>query len=187
MAAFGGLGCGYFWGWEGAVGGFEVGDALFEVAEVVDACLFSMVVTSMRNACCLWEGCLTCSMASLCISSSLQAGIISLSTPNSSFIFDLRLRSIRLCAVFLAIFLPAMLVELGCFFLVTEADVVDDAGAGRLFDSFAVCFVECVEDCVVCWPGFICMIFLDLVGGGGNEKSEPAVGGCLCWVFECHL
>lgn len=34
---------------------------------------------------------------------------------NSSFIFDLRLRSITLCAVFLAIFLPATLVELGCF------------------------------------------------------------------------
>ena len=31
---------------------------------------------------------------------------------------DLRLRSITLCAVFLAIFLPAALVELGCFLVV---------------------------------------------------------------------
>lgn len=40
-----------------------------------------------------------------------------MSTPNSSFIFDLLLRSITLCAVFRAIFLPARLVELGCFLL----------------------------------------------------------------------
>lgn len=55
-------------------------------------------------------------MASLCISP-VHAGIMLLSRENSSFILLLRLLSIRLCAVFLAIFLPAALVALGCFFL----------------------------------------------------------------------
>lgn len=58
-----------------------------------------------------------CKMASLCISTPLHAGIMSLSTPNSSFIFDrLRLSMIE-CAVFLAIFLPAADVAEGCFLL----------------------------------------------------------------------
>jgi len=51
---------------------------------------------------------------------------MSLSTPNSSFIFDLRLLSIRLWAVFRAILRPAALVELGCFlFPVVEDGVAD--------------------------------------------------------------
>lgn len=48
---------------------------------------------------------------------SVQAGIKALRTPNSSFIFDRRLRSMTLWAVFLAIFFPALLVELGGFLL----------------------------------------------------------------------
>lgn len=51
----------------------------------------------------------------MCISP-VQAGIMSFRTPNSSFILDLLLRSIKLCAVFLAILRPATLVEEGCFF-----------------------------------------------------------------------
>jgi hypothetical protein len=54
-------------------------------------------------------------MASLCISP-VHAGIMLFSRANSSFIL-LRLRlSIRLWAVFRAIFRPAALVALGCFF-----------------------------------------------------------------------
>lgn len=80
---------------EGVVGGLEVGDAFFEIAEVVDA---GLAEGSDVNSC-LKAGSdngSTCSMASLCISWSVQAGIIAFSTPNSSFIFDLRLRSITL-------------------------------------------------------------------------------------------
>lgn len=51
-----------------------------------------------------------------------HAGTRFFRTPNSSFIFDLRLLSITECAVFLAIFLPAALVALGCFLGVTAAD-----------------------------------------------------------------
>jgi hypothetical protein len=54
-------------------------------------------------------------MANLCISP-VHAGIIPFSTANSSFILDRLLRSIKLWAVFLAIFRPAALVAEGCFF-----------------------------------------------------------------------
>ena len=60
-------------------------------------------------------------MASLCISWPVHAGIMPFRVANSSFILDLRLRSITLCAVFLAIFLPAALVELGGFFVAAVA------------------------------------------------------------------
>ena len=103
---------------------------------------------------------LTCSIANLCISWSLQAGIISLSTPNSSFILDLRLRSIKLCAVFRAILRPAAVVLLACFFLPPAAF---SAGA------FASCFSGCALGGSCASFGFICMILRDLVGGGGRE------------------
>lgn len=66
---------------------------------------------------------LTCKMASLCISP-VQAGIMSFKTANSSFILDLRRRSMRLCAVFLAIFRPAALEADGCFFFAGPASLV---------------------------------------------------------------
>jgi len=85
-------------------------------------------------------------MASLCISCPLHAGIMSLSTPNSSFILDLLLRSIRLCAVFLAILRPAAVALPACFLLVPLAAAV-------------VVFASCVLDEVlgVSWVslGFI--------------------------------
>lgn len=111
-------------------GSFEVFDALFQVVDIVDACLAFVSTSSFlaRET----EGLnLTCKIASLCISCPVQAGIISFNVVNSSFILDLRLRSIKLCAVFLAIFLPAALVALGCFFLPPFA------GAGALFDAAA--------------------------------------------------
>lgn len=98
---------------------------------------------------------------------------------------DLRLRSIKLCAVFLAIFRPAALVALGCFFLEFGVAVLllllllaggllvslgfagDDVGFGEL-ESL----------------GFIWMIFRVRVGGGGRLNSsnvlfEPAWRGGL--------
>ena len=64
------------------------------------------------------------STCSLCMSWPAQAGIMSLSTPNSSFILERRRRSIKLCAVLRAIFLPAAVVgPVGCLRLV-PADAV---------------------------------------------------------------
>lgn len=78
---------------------------------------------------------LTCKMASLCISP-VQAGIMSFKTANSSFILDLRRRSMRLCAVFLAIFRPAALVADGCFFFVCATSFA--AGTAAVFLAPAV-------------------------------------------------
>lgn len=55
---------------------------------------------------------------------------MSFNVPNSSFIFDRRRRSIRLCAVLRAILRPAALVALGCFFLVAEEAFALDSGDG---------------------------------------------------------
>ena len=100
----------------------------------------------------------------------MQAGIIAFKVPNSSFIFDLLLLSITLWAVFLAIFLPATLVELGCFFVAVAA-VVEDVEA-LLFGPFGFCCVETFVECSEGWGfGFICMMVRDRVGGGGREKA----------------
>ena len=110
-----------------------------------------------------WKGGrFTWSIASLCISWPLQAGIISFRTPNSSFIFDLRRRSIRLCAVFLAILRPAALVLLVCFLLVP---------VGVLVAAVVLAFCACGCELDVSWLslGFIWMILRDRVGGGGSE------------------
>ena len=56
---------------------------------------------------------------------------MSFKTANSSFILDLRRRSIRLCAVFLAIFRPAALEADGCFFFAGPASLA--AGAAAVF------------------------------------------------------
>ena len=75
-------------------------------------------------------------------------------------------------AVFRAIFLPAALVELGCFLPAAEEPDVSflpapfEAGRG----------VEGVLALSVClaW-GFICMILRERVGGGGSEKSALVI------------
>lgn len=115
---------------------------------------------------------LTWSIASLCISP-VHAGIMLLRRANSSFILDLLLLSIRLCAVFLAIFLPAGV----CFFLappVVAVGVADDAFV--VVDSWPVPVVESLEfgasgGAATTSRGFIWMILRDLVGGGGSAKS----------------
>lgn len=106
------------------------------------------------------------------------------STANSSFIFDLRRRSIRLCAVFLAIFRPATLVADGCFFLDEADSPVAGAAAVAVAAGFLLApvgpfpaLVDSVGFRSSCVRGFIWMIFRDRVGGGGNanESFPPAL------------
>ena len=83
-----------------------------------------------------------------------------------------------LCAVFLAIFFPATLVELGCFllgapvlvlvFFVEPAEPFDVG----LFSAGSLCGCDCL--------GFIWMMVLDRVGGGGSEKLG-LVAGWMCF------
>lgn len=99
-------------------------------------------------------------MASLCISCPTHAGIISFKTPNSSFILDRLLRSIKLWAVLRAILRPAAVDPPACFLFPPAAA----AGA-----AFAVA----VGDVVLNWScdsfGFIWIILRERVGGGGSE------------------
>lgn len=116
-------------------------------------------------------------MANLCISP-LHAGIISLSTANSSFILDRRRRSIRLCAVFRAIFLPAALVADGGFFLGPAAAAVAVAGPAAfelVVAAAALVPVDAAGTGAASSRGFICMIFRDRVGGGG--RTNCSLGG----------
>ena len=121
-------------------------------------------------------------MASLCISWSLQAGIMSFKTANSSFIFDLRLRSMTLWAVFRAIFFPAALVELGCFLpdvpFVTGAATAPFLLLVRLgtFD----CGATACGCSFCCDAGSIWIILRERVGGGGSSKVDFAVAGRIC-------
>lgn len=103
---------------------------------------------------------LTDRIASLCISCPLQAGIISFNTPNSSFIFDRLLLSIRLCAVFLAILRPAAVVP--------ALDFLFPPAAAGVLAAVGACAAASTS-------GFIWMIFLDLVGGGGRVKSSLVI------------
>jgi len=106
-------------------------------------------------------------MASLCISP-LQAGIRLLSTANSSFILDLLRLSIKLCAVFLAIFLPAALVADGCFLLVPAAAAGAEPAVVFVLEV-AAAFAPIAGVWDVCSSrGFIWMILRDRVGGGGR-------------------
>lgn len=104
------------------------------------------------------------------------------STANSSFIFDRLRRSMRLWAVFLAIFLPAALVVDGCFFLppATAADAASVPSVAVFLapgPDLAVGFSAAASDVspstsfLSCFLGFMCMIFRDLVGGGGSANS----------------
>lgn len=132
---------------------------------------------------------LTWRMASLCISP-VHAGIMPLSTANSSFILLRLLRSIKLWAVFLAILRPAALVALGCFFLPFSA--VDEAFAAPAPEpepepdaalaavaflpadfpapSFPAAASAAAESS--CERGFIWIILRERVGGGGRANDE---------------
>lgn len=111
---------------------------------------------------------LTCRIASLCISWSLHAGIISFSTPNSSFIFERLRRSIRLCAVFRAILRPAALLELGVLRLGLSTAVV----TVDLLFLRAFVLLELLFSSKSFSRGFIWMILRERVGGGGSVKSS---------------
>jgi hypothetical protein len=100
---------------------------------------------------------------------------------NSSFILERRRRSIRLCAVFLAIFLPAALVLDGCFLLFPEgvggvpSGPAAAAWAAGDFDARAL--LAALEELMSSWGrGFICMILRERVGGGG--RANWSLGGC---------
>src|SRR5271156_4676988 len=88
------------------------------------------------------------------------------STTNSSFIFDLLRRSIKLCAVLRAILRPATLVADGCFFLFAGAGPA--LAVGPLTTS--------PSKSTGCSPrGFICIILRERVGGGGKVKTSFAL------------
>lgn len=92
---------------------------------------------------------------------------------NSSFILERRRRSMRLCAVFLAIFLPAAVVLDGRFFLF-PAGVVGmasgpEAASEGAFNRRAL--LAALEELVSSWRrGLICMILCDRAGGGGRAN-----------------
>lgn len=87
---------------------------------------------------------------------------MSLSTPNSSFIFERRRRSIRLCAVLRAILRPAV-VPLP--FVLRAPAVAGFAAAVDVEGSAASVFLEDGA------RGFIWMILRERVGGGGRAES----------------
>ena len=97
-----------------------------------------------------------------------------LRTANSSFIFDLRRRSMRLWAVFLAIFLPAALVAGGCFFLLAGPAEEVAAGAGGSLLGFLAALEagEPLDGGAGTSWGFIWMILRERVGGGGRVKCS---------------
>jgi hypothetical protein len=118
----------------------------------------------------------------LCISP-VQAGIRPFSTANSSFIFDLLRLSIRLWAVFLAIFRPAALVVEGCFLVVVlEEPPVVVVVVVAFFAPPLVVGVCAVSTSSSCGRGFIWMILRDLVGGGGRANVVSFF--CCCVVEE---
>lgn len=109
-----------------------------------------------------------------------------LRTANSSLILLRRLLSIRLWAVFLAILRPAALVALVCFFFPPWAPLASPTVLLLLVaavfavpaDPLAPALPESLESLAdedsteaSCVRGFIWMIFLDLVGGGGRAKE----------------
>ena len=107
-------------------------------------------------------------------------------TANSSFILERLRLSIKLCAVFRAIFRPAALVAEGCFllFVAVVARAGDEAIAAALPLAEPLEPVACSSCGSSCARGFICMIFLDLVGGGGRAKDS--VLACP-WAAEERL
>lgn len=102
-----------------------------------------------------------------------------MSTANSSFILDRRRRSIKLCAVFRAIFLPAALVADGGFFDLGPAAAAVVAAGPALFELVAAAAalvpVDAAGAGAASSRGFICMIFRDRVGGGG--RTNCSLGG----------
>ena len=124
------------------------------------ACFCQWAPMPVVHRCLVWGR--TCKMASLCISCPAHAGIISFSTPNSSFILDRRLRSIKLCAVLRAIFRPAAVVFPGCLRFPPAAPAAGAGLAGEAGDT-AVLGWSCDSF------GFIWMILRERVGGGGSE------------------
>jgi hypothetical protein len=163
--------------------GFKFGHTVLKVADVLDRRLDEQCQSRSPGDGYLGikTGPHTCKMANLCISP-VQAGIILLSRANSSFILLRLLLSIRLCAVFLAIFLPAVLDALGGFFLPCCCDTGAEASPAVAFAlapaplpllPVSLPFDAVVAPDVSAGPscgGFIWMILRERVGGGGRAK-----------------
>jgi hypothetical protein len=120
---------------------------------------------------------------------------MSLSTPNSSFILDRRRLSMRLWAVLRAILRPAAVVVPGACFRLDPAEAEPPAAAALAFDAVGAgamavwwgfsrplgdMMVSSLED----WRGFIWMIFLDRVGGGGRTYSSLGDSTALLFRLE---
>lgn len=113
--------------------------------------------------------------------SPVQAGIRPLSTANSSFILDLLLRSMRLCAVLRAILRPAALVAEVCFFLDPDSEALLLEVVPVPVVALAALAAADVDVVDSAWAwGFIWMILRDLVGGGG--KANASFCCCCCWA-----
>jgi hypothetical protein len=94
---------------------------------------------------------------------------MSFKVPKTSFILKRRRRSIRLCWVLRATFLLAAVFPFGCFrlFPAGVAFPLPEAAALEL-----VVETGGLADVAGSWlPGFIWMIFLARVGGGGSAQS----------------
>ena len=97
-------------------------------------------------------------------------------TANSSFILLRLLLSMRLWAVFLAILRPAAVVAVLCFFLpaptpLPGALVVSFAPATGALPAALLTALAAEPGLICsCWRGFIWMIFLERVGGGGRAN-----------------
>jgi len=98
-------------GWTIAVLYIQLRNTVFQISDVVDGGLIGWLFKLTKG-----RGCLASKIANLCISP-VQAGIMLFNTLNLSFIFDLQWRPIKVCTVLQAIFLSAVLVVEGCFFL----------------------------------------------------------------------
>ena len=116
---------------------------------------------------------LACNIASLCISTPWHAGIILFNTANSSFILNLLLRSINECAVFRAVLRVAAVGFVGCTACCGAVAVAATTVAFFRPPPFVFPFVIAVavvfdSATIASGFGFICIIFLDLPGGGGS-------------------
>lgn len=119
---------------------------------------------------------LTCRIASLCSSAPLHEGIKSFKTPNSSFILLLLLRSIILCAVFLATLRPAAVLAVPVFFFLAPLAGLEVFVAllGGTYAASSLRSSSCTGDAIG-------ILLHDRDGRGGSEKSDGSVPveGCL--------
>lgn len=145
----------------------EVSNAALKIAHVVDACLEGISAPHHSTS---LGGKLTCKIASLCISTPLQDGMRSFRTPNSSFILLLLLRSMILCAVFLATLRPAAVLAVAVLRLPPALAGFEDFVA---FPGGTYAASSSLPPSCACDAG--CILLRERDGGGGREKSEGSL------------